>query len=205
MMNSAEPIVVPLSGPRTVPVEALRGAFDGLDAVRAAVRESQKRNDDVYLIAAFPANQTVYWNTTSGLSYNDVKAWAVNVFSPSSRRVYAMMVTAPDHVENLGDSPADNDVIASAPMPLPKIGSMQAIGIASRSNLIFADWKDFAIRQCYVHGKWNYVWYIPYRGKDSSPITIDANSGQPINDIQTTLLTIAMSSVTTINEKRNEE
>lgn len=157
--------------PPALPASALIQETNSLDAMRRAQLKATKSDRKTNIFACFPGDSTKYIDTTTRLKYINTKSWVINFCSPDGK----MYQTIVDKNEvNGGETDA---TCTWHPNPSPKISYQDALEIANRNHLICADWKDPRLLVGKLNNKFINVWYLPYRGRDSLPLIIDAQTG----------------------------
>lgn len=161
--------------PPRFPETVVNQGVSSLNAIRRAQRKAEKWHKNANLFACFPADNTTFFDSTTRLKFVEATSWIVNFCSPTGK-TYTVIAKEDGDV----GMEVDTECIWT-PNPLPEIGYQEALALANRNHLLCADWKSLHLTAGKVANEYITAWFLPYRGRDSLPLIIDAQTGHTLN------------------------
>lgn len=164
---------IPLRTPKIIDENTLlQLGLDGKIAIDLAAEKLKETVKKFYLFTAVPANSRIMFDEKSLYRLTQVQSWYVT-FASENNRLYSFVVSE----DSLEDNEASDSSIPLRPVPLPLIGNIEALSLASKSNKIAGDWQDLKLIGGRRGNKWTCAWLLPYLDSDENPIIIDAIYG----------------------------
>ncbi len=161
--------------PPRFPETVVNQGLSSLNAIRRAQLKAETWHKKANLFACFPADSKTFFDSTTRLKYVEATSWIVNFCSPTGK-TFTVIAKEDDDV-----GMEVNAKCIWTPNPLPEIGYQEALSLANRNHLLCADWKSIRLTVGKVANEYINVWFLPYRGRDSLPLIIDAQSGYTLN------------------------